>query len=58
MYAIRSYYAAVGYLLALGEGEPEGLKEVQAVLDEAPLFPPELVPFLVRAADYYSYNFV
>jgi len=44
---------AVGYLLALGQGDPAGLKAVQAVLDAAPLFPPELVPFLARAADYY-----
>jgi primosomal protein N' (replication factor Y) len=47
--------SAVGYLLGLTEGEPAGLKAVQAVLDEAPLFPPEMVPFFVRAADYYGH---
>jgi primosomal protein N' (replication factor Y) len=47
--------SVVGYLLGLTEGEPAGLKPVQAVLDEAPLFPPELVPFFTRAADYYAH---
>ncbi len=46
---------AVGYILALSEGEGEGLKPLRAVLDEAPLFSPGLVPFLRRAADYYRY---
>jgi len=45
----------VGYLLALREGEQAGLKEVAAVLDEAPLFPAEMVPFFTRAADYYAH---
>jgi primosomal protein N' (replication factor Y) len=45
----------VGFLLELSEGDGEGLKEVAAVLDEAPLFPPEMVPFFRRAADYYCH---
>jgi primosomal protein N' (replication factor Y) len=47
--------SAVGYLLGLAAGEPAGLKEIKEVLDAAPLFPPELVPFFVRAADYYAH---
>jgi primosomal protein N' (replication factor Y) len=46
---------AVGYLLALAAGDAAGLREVAAVLDEAPLFPPSLVPFYLRAADYYCH---
>lgn len=46
---------AVGYLLALAEGEADGLKPVAEVLDAAPLFAPELVPFFTRAADYYGH---
>jgi primosomal protein N' (replication factor Y) len=45
--------SAVGYLIALEEGEGDGLKAIAEVLDEAPLFPAELVPFYRRAADYY-----
>jgi primosomal protein N' (replication factor Y) len=47
--------SVVGYLLGFSTGDSEGLKAVQAVLDEAPLFPPEMVPFFVRAADYYAH---
>ena len=46
---------AVGYLLELAPGRPAGLKPLEAVLDEAPLFPPELVPFFRRAAEYYRH---
>jgi primosomal protein N' (replication factor Y) len=46
---------AVGFVLALSEGEGEGLKEVSAVLDEAPLFSAELAAFYARAADYYCH---
>jgi primosomal protein N' (replication factor Y) len=46
---------AVGYLLALAEGEAEGLKPVAEVLDAAPLFASELVPFFTRAAEYYGH---
>ena len=47
--------SVVGYLLGLAEGESAGLKEIKEVLDEAPLFPPEMIPFFVRAADYYGH---
>jgi len=46
---------AVGYLLALAEGEADGLKPVAEVLGAAPLFAPELVPFFTRTADYYGH---
>ena len=46
---------AVGYLLTLTEGEADGLKPVAGVLDAAPLFASELVPFFTRAADYYGH---
>ncbi|MEJ2201642.1 MAG: primosomal protein N', partial [Desulfuromonadaceae bacterium] len=45
----------VGYLLALSEGEGAGLKPVSAVLDAAPLFAAELVPFFSRAAEYFCH---
>ncbi len=49
-----------GYVLELGGGAslPEGLpelKEITELLDEAPLFGPEMVPFFRFAADYYHY---
>ena len=47
--------SAIGYLLALAPGDSAGLKQIAAVFDEPPLFPPELVPFFLRAADYYRY---
>ena len=47
--------SAIGYLLALAPGHSAGLKPIAAVFDEPPLFPPELVPFFLRAADYYRY---
>lgn len=46
---------AVGYLLALAEGEADGLKPVAEVLDAAPLFASELVPLFTRAAEYYGH---
>jgi len=46
---------AVGYLLALAEGDPAGLKPVADVLDAAPLFSSEMVSFFTRAADYYCH---
>jgi primosomal protein N' (replication factor Y) len=46
---------AIGYLLALAEGDPAGLKPVAEVLDAAPLFAPEMVPFFTRAAEYYCH---
>jgi primosomal protein N' (replication factor Y) len=47
--------SVVGYLLGLAEGESAGLKEIKEVLDEAPLFPPAMIPFFVRAAEYYAH---
>jgi primosomal protein N' (replication factor Y) len=44
---------AVGYLLALSEGEPENLKPIGRILDAEPLFPASMVSFLKRVADYY-----
>lgn len=46
---------AIGYLLGLKSGEETGLKPVRRVLDETPLLPEELIPFLLRAADYYRH---
>jgi len=46
---------AVGYLLALDEGDPDGLKDIAEVLDRDPLFTPELSAFYLRAAAYYLY---
>ncbi len=46
---------AVGFLLALEEGEGEGLKPIDEVLDEAPLFDAGMVPFFRWAADYYRH---
>jgi primosomal protein N' (replication factor Y) (superfamily II helicase) len=43
----------VGYLLALADGETDGLKEIKRVLDVEPLFPAAMVPFFKRVADYY-----
>ncbi len=45
----------VGYLLALSEGDPAGLKPISEVLDAAPLFFSEMVPFFTRAAEYYCH---
>jgi len=45
----------VGYLLELSEGQREGLKTIRDVLDEAPLFSADMVPFFRRAADYYRH---
>ncbi len=45
----------VGYLLELRLGDPAGLKDIDEVLDDEPLFPESLVPFFVRAADYYRF---
>ncbi|WP_432822684.1 replication restart helicase PriA [Trichloromonas sp.] len=45
----------VGYLLALTEGDPAGLKAISEVLDAAPLFAAEMVPFFTRAAEYYCH---
>ena len=45
----------VGFLLELSEGDAAGLREVEEVLDAAPLFPPALLPFYRRAADYYRH---
>lgn len=47
--------SVVGYLLGLGEGNPDGLKAIKEVLDEVPLFPPAMVAFFHRAADYYAH---
>ncbi len=46
---------AVGYLLELADADPSGLKALDEVLDGAPLFPPEMVPFFRRAAEYYCH---
>jgi len=46
--------SAVGYLLELASGEATGLKDIAELLDEAPLFPPAMVPFFRWAADYYQ----
>ena len=46
--------SAVGYLLELAPGEATGLKEIAELLDEAPLFPPAMVPFFRWASDYYQ----
>ncbi|WP_027715965.1 primosomal protein N' [Desulfuromonas sp. TF] len=47
--------SVVGYLLELAPGAGDGLKAVLEILDEAPLFPAELIPFFVRAAEYYRH---
>ncbi|WP_225911539.1 replication restart helicase PriA [Desulfuromonas versatilis] len=47
--------SVVGYLLGVAEGEAEGLKPVAEVLDEAPLFPPAMIDFFLRAAEYYCH---
>ncbi len=47
--------SSVAYLLELREGDPEGLKEIREVLDREPLFPPHLVPFYRRSAEYYRH---
>ncbi len=46
---------AVGFVLDTTEGDGEGLKPISAVLDDAPLFPPDLVPFFRRASAYYRH---
>lgn len=44
-----------GFLLQLRQGTSEGLKEIDAVLDEQPLLNPELIRLLRWAADYYCH---
>jgi primosomal protein N' (replication factor Y) (superfamily II helicase) len=44
-----------GYLLAVGPGPEQGLKAIDQVLDEEPLFPANLVPFYEWCADYYRH---
>lgn len=44
-----------GFLLQLRQGTCEGLKEIDAVLDEQPLLNPELIRLLRWAADYYCH---
>ncbi len=46
---------AIGYILELTPGPEEGLKPVDEILDAAPLFPADLIPFLQRAGDYYRH---
>lgn len=46
---------AVGYVLEVLQGEADGLKPVIEVLGEEPLFPPAMVDFFRRAADYYQF---
>lgn len=43
----------VGYLLGLGAGETTELKPLRRLLDTNPLFPPQMVAFFKRVADYY-----
>ena len=45
----------VGYLLGIAEGDSTGLKPIVAILDDLPLFPPAMIPFFRRAADYYRH---
>ncbi len=46
---------AVGYILEVSQGEPAGLKPVIEVLGGEPIFPPAMVGFFRRAADYYQF---
>jgi primosomal protein N' (replication factor Y) len=47
---------AVGYILEKGvTGDRENLKEIFKIMDEEPLFPPELVPFFQWMAEYYRF---
>ncbi|MCD6187412.1 MAG: DEAD/DEAH box helicase family protein, partial [Desulfuromusa sp.] len=45
----------VGFLLALRQGETEGLKDLQELLDDEPMLTPELIKLLRWAADYYCH---
>ena len=44
---------ALGFVLELSAGEAAGLKPILEVLDQAPLFGADLVPFFERASSYY-----
>jgi primosomal protein N' (replication factor Y) (superfamily II helicase) len=46
---------AVGFVLEIVQGEGERLKPIAEILDEDPLFPPELIPFFRRASAYYHH---
>jgi primosomal protein N' (replication factor Y) len=47
---------ATGYVLQNDSAEPKGeIKEIIAILDQEPLFPPGLIPFFKWLADYYLY---
>ena len=45
----------VGFLLGLRQGEAEGLKDLQELLDNEPMLTPELIKLLRWAADYYCH---
>ncbi|MDT8420474.1 MAG: primosomal protein N' [Desulfuromonadales bacterium] len=45
----------VGFLLALREGESDGLKPISEILDKEPLFNADLLRFIRWGADYYDY---
>ncbi|MDX2481157.1 MAG: primosomal protein N' [Desulfuromusa sp.] len=47
--------ATIGFLLALRQGQAEDLKDIQELLDEAPVLTPELIKLLRWAADYYCH---
>ena len=46
---------AIGYVLEVSPGESVGLKSIVEILGEEPLFPPAMVEFFRRAADYYQF---
>lgn len=46
---------AAGCVLSVTSGEGSGLKEVVDVPDDDLLFPAAMIPFLLRAAEYYRY---
>ena len=45
----------IGYLLALREGDADGLKPIHELLDEEPLFNADLLKFIRWGAEYYDY---
>ncbi|WP_303722415.1 primosomal protein N' [Malonomonas rubra] len=46
---------SVGFILSLGSGSAEGLKDIKDLLDEQPLLSAELLRLLRWAADYYCH---
>lgn len=46
---------ATGFVLEVSPGDADGLKPVMEALGAEPLFPPAMVEFFRRAADYYQF---